>query len=133
MFKPQVDSWFGPEPVSSAPSKLQVLPEDQLRTAITTKGSIAVVRVTEAVVRAEGAGNEQVSIAASVERILFGRAVISLEMTRSGRYPGVTRGQRYLVAVSGSGELVGYVPVAGDAERTFESHRRLVERLVLGR
>ena len=54
-------------------------------------------------------------------------------MTRSGRYPGVARGQRYLVAVSGSGELIGYVPVAGDAERAFEGHRRIVERLVLGR
>ncbi len=131
-----VDSWFGLEldcASVGSPSKPQVLPDDQLRTAITTKGTIAVVRVTDAQARAEGMGNERVSIEASVERMIFGRTVIHLAMSRSGRYPGVVRGQRYVVAVSGSGELLGYVPVPGDVERTMEGHRRVVERIVVGR
>lgn len=128
----KVDSWFGLD-TSVGSGKPQLLPDDQLRAAMTTKGSIAIVRVSDAVVQAEGMGNERVSISASVDKVVFGRPMIHLEMTRTGRYPGVVRGQRYVVAVSGTGELLGYAPVPGDLERTLEGHRRVVERLVLGR
>jgi len=135
----KVDSWFGAEldcasvGVSTVPLKVQLLPESQLRAAMTTKGTIAVVRVTDAQTRAEGMGNERVFITASVERMIFGRTVLHLEMSRTGRYPGVSRGQRYVVAVSGSGELLDQVPIPGDLERTLEGHRRLVEKMILGR
>lgn len=135
MFDPnaKVDSWFGLDvDCRASQGKPQLLPDDQLRAAMTTKGTIAIVRVADAVVRAEGMGNERVSISASVDKVIFGRPAIHLAMTRTGRYPGVARGQRYVVAVSGTGELLGHAPV-GDVERTLEGHRRVVERLVLGR
>lgn len=130
-----VDSWFGLDGASpvAAPTKSPLLSDDQLRTAIITKGTIAVVRVTDAQTRAEGMGNERVSIQASVERLAFGRTAIHLEMSRTGRYPGVVRGQRYMVAVTGTGELLGYVPVSGEVERALEGHRKVIERMILGR
>jgi hypothetical protein len=112
---------FSIEGISST-GKAQLLTDDQLRAAVTSKGTIAVVKVSETVSH----GDERVAITASVEHGIFGRA-LHLQMTRAGRYPGVSRGQRYVVAVSGSGELLGYVPV-GDLERTIEAHRRAVER-----
>lgn len=138
MFKPtaKVDSWFGldqdADTVRATPSKPQLLPDDQLRAAITSKGMIAVVRIGDVVTRAEGLGHERVSITAAIDKVIFGRVAIHLEMTRPGRYPGVARGQRYVVAVSGTGELLGYA-AAGDVERTVEAHRRVVERFVIGR
>lgn len=133
MFKANVDSWFGDCASVSSSGKPPLLPDDQLKAAMTTKGTIAILRVSEAVVRAEGLGSERVSITASVDKLIWGRPAIHLEMTRTGRYPGVVRGQRYVVAVSGTGELLGYAPVPGEVERTLEGHRRVVERLVLGR
>ncbi len=136
MYKPsgKVETWFGDDhAIPTTPQKSELLPEAHLRAAITSKGTISVVKIDSTQARAEGMGNERVAIAATIERPIFGRAALHFEMSRPGRYPGVSRGQRYVVAVSGSGELLGFVSVTGDLERTLEGHRKLVERLIVGR
>lgn len=127
MFNPNSNADFGfggGGGSSGGGARAAQLPDDQLRNAITTRGTVAVVRVTDTVVRAEG--SEEVSISVSVEKPIWGRALQQLH--RPGRYPGVQRGLRYVVAVSGTGELLGFVQVT-DVERSVDAHRRVVERL----
>ena len=126
----RVEGWFGPADIAVSSSKPQLLSESDLRSAITSKGTVAVMRVEDVQTRAEGLGNERVWIAATIERPIFGRSALRLELTRSGRYPGVSRGQRYVVAASGTGDILAYAPVSGELERSVEGHRRLIERIV---